>query len=69
MNIYYVVFGEKCSMVLVYNDANRKVIAGGVSSHALVQLENGVLLEPQVVGEINQAASVAYRYFFALFFT
>lgn len=65
MNIYYIVFGEKCELVTV--NSSRKVEAGGIVNHALVRLPNGRLQEANVVGT-NQSLVVGYSFGFDSFF-
>ena len=47
MNIAFIRFGIKTSIVFVDDDEARKVVKGGDINHVVVQLPNGVQIEPQ----------------------
>lgn len=47
MNILYVVFQEESSIAFVDIDKRRAVVEGGRINHAIVQLQDGQLIEPQ----------------------
>ena len=47
INIAFIRFGVKASLVMVDGDEARKIVKGGDVSHAIVQLPNGVQIDPQ----------------------
>ena len=65
INIYYVIFGEKCNLVVVWD--SREVVAGGIINHAIIELNLGGLIDPRS-GKAYPKSSVNYRYAFDLFF-
>ena len=60
INIYYQIHGEKCNMVFV--EQNRGVVNGGEVDHAVVELPDGTLIEPQTGKAVNY--NIGYRYKF-----
>ena len=65
INIYYVVFGVKLSVVAIAS--YREVVAGGEAGHLLVELSTNILISPRS-GRIDRSSPVLYRYSFDLFF-
>ena len=65
MNIYYVLYNEKCTFVCVW--AGRESGGGGKINHAVVQLPDGNIIDPKT-GELCNHYDIEYRYDFDLFF-
>lgn len=66
INIYYVVFGEKCDLVGVYT--NREVVEGGDVNHSIVRLSTGEYYEA-TGGFFWGDCTPRYTYDFNLLFT
>lgn len=62
MNILYVVFQEESSIACVDIDKRRAVVEGGSVNHAIVQLQDGQLIEPQSGYVVD--CPVGYRFSF-----
>lgn len=66
INIYYVVFGEKCDLVGI--DNSREVVEGGIATHAIIQLPSGLYYNARN-GYIWEGCTPKYIYDFNLLFT
>ena len=66
MNIYYVVFEEKCDLIAV-NAINRALVNGGFVNHAEILFEDGTVLDPTNI-KWYENRTVGYLYDFDLFF-
>lgn len=60
LDIAYIQLNEKCSVVFV--NASRSVVNGGLVNHAVVQLPDGRLLEPQNGSIVNYEVDYIYSF-------
>ena len=60
INIMYLEYGLKCNMVIV--NSSRSVVEGGFVNHAIVELPDGTLVDPQLGNIVNY--SIGYRFTF-----
>ena len=65
MNIYYVVFNEKCDLAAVHTK-QRTVVQGGFVNHALILLPNDILISPRSNMKVHEEIKFIYQ--FDLFF-
>ena len=63
MNIYYIVTGNKSDLVAVFY---RDIVEGGNVNHAMVLLNNSIIISAQ--SGIEYLYSIGYKYSFDLFF-
>lgn len=60
INILYVKKGEKANLVLI--EDSRTIIEGGNANHAVVQLSNGDLIEPQTGRRVDSDVKYSYSF-------